>query len=91
MSNLKTHGLFLLFACLLPAAASAAVFGSVRGAVHDLGHRPVQAAEVLVKSDGSDFAQKQVTYAEGSFEATALPAGEYALTVTKAAWVAGAE
>lgn len=76
-------GCYVLFVCLFSVAAWAAVFGSAQGVVHDPSHRPVQAAEVLVKSAISDYAQKLTTDADGGFAATALPAGEYAVTVSK--------
>jgi outer membrane receptor protein involved in Fe transport len=70
-------------AFLCQAAMWAAVFGSVRGVVHDPDHRPVQGAEVAVKSDTSDFARKLITDADGGFEATGLPPGAYSVTLSK--------
>ena len=46
-----------LFLVLLPVAAWAAVFGTVRGVVHDPDHRPVPDAQVLVKSASSEYSQ----------------------------------
>jgi len=60
----------------------AAVFGTVRGVVHDPDHRPVHRAQVVVKSSTSDFSQNLTTDADGAFEATALPVGSYDVTVT---------
>jgi outer membrane receptor for ferrienterochelin and colicin len=60
-----------------------AVFGTVRGIVHDPDHRPVPAAQVAAKARASDYAQKLTTDADGSFEAGALPVGAYVITVTK--------
>ncbi len=68
---------------LLPVAIWAAVFGTVRGVVHDPDHRPVQGAEVVVKSGSSDYVQKLTTDADGGFEASALPVGAYIVTVKR--------
>jgi outer membrane receptor protein involved in Fe transport len=61
----------------------AAVVGTVRGVVHDPDHRPVQGAEVVVKSNSSDYSQKLATDGNGGFEATALPVGAYSVAVGK--------
>jgi len=60
-----------------------AVFGTVRGVVHDPDHRPVPDAQVLVKSASSDFSQKVATDSDGAFEATTLPVGAYTVTVMR--------
>jgi len=60
-----------------------AVFGTVRGVVHDPDHRPVPAAQVVVKSNTSDYSQTLATDPEGRFEASALPVGAYRVIVTK--------
>ena len=67
---------------MLPLAVWAAVFGSVRGVIHDPDHRPVQKARVVVKSSSSDYSRELATNADGAFEATALPVGSYVVTVT---------
>jgi len=77
---MKSHVLVFIG---IAASVWAAVFGSVRGVVHDPDHRPVQGAEVLVKSGSSDFFLKLTTDADGGFEATALPPGAYAVTLSK--------
>ena len=59
----------IFVAVLFPAAIWAVVFGSSRGIVHDPDHRPVQGAEVTVKSSNSDYVQKLTTDGDGSFEA----------------------
>jgi hypothetical protein len=74
---------FVIFTGLLPVVIWAAVFGTVRGIVHDPDHRPIQGAEVVVKSSNSDYAQKLTTDAGGSFEASALPVGAYLVTVNR--------
>ena len=73
----------LVFLVLPPAAVWAAVFGTLRGVVHDPDHRPVQSAEAVVKSSNSDYTRKLATDTDGGFEASALPVGEYLVTVRK--------
>src|SRR5665213_3492954 len=70
-----------LCAVLFPITIWAAVFGAVRGVVHDPDHRPVQKAQVVVKSSSSDYSQNLTSNADGAFEATALPVGSYVVTV----------
>src|SRR5258706_2880593 len=72
-----------LLLVLLPMALWAAVFGTVRGVVHDPDHRPVPEAQVLVKSFSSEYSQKLATNPEGAFEATTLPVGAYTVTVMR--------
>ena len=84
MKNVKKPFRFIcVFVVLAQVAIWAAVFGTVRGVVHDPDHRPVQGAEVLVKSSSSDYARKLTVDADGGFEATALPVGAYLVTVRK--------
>jgi hypothetical protein len=73
---------FIVFA-VFQAAVWGAVFGIVRGVIHDPDHRPVQGAQVVVKSSSSDYSQKLTSSADGAFEAAALPVGAYVVTVTK--------
>ena len=40
---------------LIPCIASATIFGSVRGVVHDPQHRPIQGAHVTLKAQNSDW------------------------------------
>ena len=72
-----------LFPILFTGAVWAAVFGTVRGVVHDPDHRPVPDAQVLVKSVSSEYSQKLATNPEGAFEATTLPVGAYTVTVMR--------
>ncbi|HVP48384.1 MAG TPA: TonB-dependent receptor [Bryobacteraceae bacterium] len=68
---------------LLPGGAAwAMVFGSVRGVVHDPDHRPVPAAQVILKSSNSDYSRTLETGGDGTFEATSVPVGAYQVTVT---------
>src|SRR5271165_5788523 len=60
-----------------------AVFGTVRGVVHDPDHRPVQAVQVTIKSSTSDYSQQLTTDVEGRFESGALPVGAYQVTAAR--------
>jgi outer membrane receptor protein involved in Fe transport len=64
------------------ATVWAAVFGSVRGIVHDPDHRPVHGAQVLLKSTTSNYSQTLTTGADGSFDTASVPVGVYQVTVT---------
>src|ERR1035438_9518178 len=79
----RQFGFICVFAILVPVAIWAAAFGTLRGVVHDPDHRPVQGAEVEVKSSSSDYTRKLTVDADGGFEATALPVGVYLVTVRK--------
>ena len=65
-----------------PAPARAEIFGTVHGIVHDPQHRPIQDAEVDLKAQRSDWMQHQKTNGDGEFEFSAVPLGEYTVTVT---------
>jgi len=69
--------LSLLFTSL---AASATIFGSVRGIVHDPQHRPVQGAMVMLRAKSSDWLKSANTDANGTFAFAAVPLGEYTVT-----------
>lgn len=67
---------------VLATAAYATVFGSVRGIVHDPQHRPIAAAEVVLRAKNSDYTQKTETDAQGQFHFDAVPLGEYVVTAS---------
>jgi len=70
--------------CIAPARAE--IFGNVHGIVHDPQHRPIQDATVDLKAQHSDYAQHQKTNDNGEFEFSAVPLGEYTVTVTVASF-----
>src|SRR5436190_737626 len=72
---------FVITALIGPPSTWAAVFGSIRGVVHDPDHRPVPDARVMLKSTSSDYSQMLSTSSEGMFEATSIPVGAYRVTV----------
>ncbi len=69
----------LLLAASLPAFAT--IFGSVHGIVHDPQHRPIQGAHVTLKAQNSDWTQSQHSNDNGEFVFTAVPIGNYTVTV----------
>ncbi len=73
-----------------PAPARAEIFGTVHGIVHDPQHRPIQDAAVDLKAQHSDWVQHQKTNEDGEFEFSAVPLGEYTVTVTVANFQTGA-
>ncbi|WP_161557517.1 TonB-dependent receptor [Acidisarcina polymorpha] len=66
---------------LLNTAAFATIFGSVRGIVHDPQHRPVQGAQLTLKAQNSDLTQTMDSDVNGEFVFTAVPIGNYTVTV----------
>ena len=80
---------FALILCAVvsvSAPVSAEIFGTVRGIVHDPQHRPIQDATVDLKAQQSDWVQHQKSNADGEFDFTAVPLGEYTVTVTVTAF-----
>jgi hypothetical protein len=73
---------------LLSGAVSyATVFGTVRGIVHDPQHRPVAGAAVKIKSASSDWSQTMQSDPNGEFSFTAVPLGDYVVSVVKDGFV----
>jgi len=66
---------------LLPPAAFASIYGSVRGIVHDPQHRPVENAMVMLHSKTSDWSASVTTDATGQFIFNGVALGEYTVTV----------
>jgi outer membrane cobalamin receptor len=66
---------------MLALAAFASIFGSVRGIVHDLQHRPVENAMVMLRSKTSDWATTANTDSSGQFIFSGVALGEYTVTV----------
>src|SRR6202165_6052794 len=66
------------------APAQAEIFGTVHGIVHDPQHRPIQDAMVDLKAQRSDWVQHQKTNGDGEFNFSAVPLGNYTVTVTLA-------
>src|SRR5713226_4099271 len=66
---------------LLAAAATATIFGGVRGIIHDPQHRPVQGAMVMLKAQSSEWSKTANTDANGQFAFNAVPLGDYSISV----------
>jgi hypothetical protein len=79
---MRRTALLFLFACLfLSQRVRATVFGQVEGVVHDPQHRPIPGAQVTLKSATSDTSQSAQTNGDGAFRFTAIPAGDYLITI----------
>jgi Carboxypeptidase regulatory-like domain/TonB dependent receptor/TonB-dependent Receptor Plug Domain len=72
---------FVVVLLLAATFLSATIFGGVRGIVHDPQHRPVQGAMVMLKAKTSDWSKSTATDANGEFQFTAVPVGEYTVSV----------
>src|ERR1700731_3491867 len=81
---MRRVGIFLLVVAILSYTlrARATIFGNIRGIVHDPQHRPVAGAEVRLHSATSDWSQVKQTDSEGQFVFTAVPLGDYLVTVS---------
>lgn len=68
--------------CFSSAIASASIFGSVRGIVHDPQHRPIQGAHVTLKARNSDWTICSDSNDTGEFQFASVPLGNYSVTVS---------
>jgi hypothetical protein len=69
----------------------AAVFGTVKGIVHDPQHRPVSGATIKIKSATSDWSQSAQTDDQGGFSFSTVPLGDYVVTVTQSGFASAAQ
>jgi outer membrane receptor protein involved in Fe transport len=80
----RTHlvllGVLVSFAC--SSASLAGIFGTVRGIVHDVQHRPISGAQLLLQAKQSDWTRAAFTDDNGEFQMDAVPAGNYTLQIT---------
>lgn len=81
---MREFKLFWLALVLLlnASVARATIFGSVRGIVHDPQHRPISGAVVELRARGSAWSQTTRSNANGEFTFTAVPVGDYSVTVS---------
>src|SRR5580704_12663949 len=70
---------FLLSGSVLQAT----IFGRIQGIVHDPQHRPVAGASVKLRAVTSDYSQTAQANDAGEFSFTAVPVGDYRVTVTQ--------
>jgi hypothetical protein len=61
----------------------ATIFGRIHGIVHDPQHRPVAGASVKLQAITSDWSQTAQSDDNGEFSFTAVPVGDYKITVTQ--------
>jgi outer membrane cobalamin receptor len=73
----------LLGSLLCPVRSFAGIFGTVRGIVHDVQHRPVSGAHLLLQAKQSDWKREAVSDDNGEFQMDAVPAGNYTLQITR--------
>jgi len=73
LSLLLTTGL------LLPCSAT--ILGDVRGVVHDPQHHPISGARTTLESTNSAYKRTGNTNADGVFQFSGVPLGEYKITV----------
>jgi len=78
------RGFVFALLLLLPASSLAIVLGSVRGVVHDSQHRPIAQAMATLQAKSEDFRLSSETNSEGLFEFSAVPVGQYDVTVEAA-------
>lgn len=86
--HVRRLGIILLLAIVSAmigtGPAQAEIFGIVHGVVHDPQHRPIQGATVDLKAKNSEWVQHQISDDNGGFDFSAVPLGEYTVTVTVA-------
>ena len=85
-SEVAVTALVFVFAAVVfwPSSGRAEIFGNVHGIVHDPQHRPVPGADVDLKAQHSGWMQHQKTNDSGEFDFSAVPLGEYTVTVSLA-------
>jgi outer membrane receptor protein involved in Fe transport len=78
----KLFAIGIFMALLAPLELFASVFGTVKAIVHDPQHRPVQGAQVEVRSRTSAFKTTGTTNEDGIATILSVPVGEYDVIVT---------
>jgi hypothetical protein len=66
----------------LASIAFASIFGTVQGLIHDPQHRPIQGAQITIKSKTSDWSHTLTSNDSGQFIIQSIPLGDYTVTVT---------
>lgn len=73
---------FCAGACLLAAVpAFAMIFSTVKGVVHDSQHRAIPGASIALRAFDSEWTQTTTSGTDGGFQFTAVPVGDYTVTV----------
>src|SRR5215475_6971075 len=73
----------LVFCLCLTNILYATIFGKIQGIVHDPQHRPVARAAVKLQAVTSDWSQTTRSDDNGEFTFSAVPLGDYRVTVTQ--------
>jgi len=73
--------LFLAVSFVCPAFAS--IFGTVRGIVHDVQHRPISGAHLQLQAKDSDWKREALSDNDGKFQFDAVPAGDYTIRISR--------
>ena len=76
---------------LLASTAGASIFGSISGLIHDPQHRPVQGAQVTLRSTTSDWNKSAVSDNAGEFRFDSVPLGDYRIAVELAGFATQAQ
>jgi outer membrane receptor protein involved in Fe transport len=79
---MRSTGKIFVILCLLAMDAVAAGDGMLRGVVHDPQHRPVPAAQVVIRDPGSTSTRSVVADGNGEFELNGIPEGAYTVAVS---------
>lgn len=87
----RTARICFLAGLIFAQHARATVFGRVEGIVHDPQHRPVSGARIVLRSATSDFSQNTQSNDDGEFRFTAVPVGEYRVTISQSGFRAMGE
>src|SRR5437660_5304536 len=72
---------FVAFSFACPTFAS--IFGTVRGIVHDVQHRPISGAHLQLQAKSSDWKHEALSDDEGRFRFDAVPAGDYTVNISR--------
>jgi hypothetical protein len=74
---------FLFCLCAASLLVHASIFGKIQGIVHDPQHRPVAGVSVKLQAAASDWSQTTQADANGEFSFSAVPVGDYKVTVAQ--------
>ena len=86
---IKLNWTLVLVGLLLSSlTASATIFGTVSGLIHDPQHRPVQGAQVTLRAANSAWTKSTTSNDSGEFHFDGVPLGEYTVTVEFAGFAA---
>jgi len=67
---------------LLAVVCYATIFGTIRGLVHDPHHRPVQGAEITIRSTTSQWTRTIQSNERGEFQLDTVPVGSYQVSAS---------